>query len=400
MIEIGVDISHHDKDEHSALFYASRGGHVETAELLTQAGAKGDDGSLHEAAREAHPQVIELLLANGHRVDFPSAIHAEGLFGRTALEELCLNATPGTDDWQKRIRQSIGLLLPATVAEITQSGGKAMLHLALENEHSVAVTRELLAFPAVWENINHSIYLYKDTQGYVYSPTKYAELLLGADNEKKCQQLTKLLRARKCKDRFYAHTVVQPEGAVGLPEDVAEAVNKQKRADHEQREELKRRDAIAVHQRAIEAEDYERNLKLAKERHNLLMRQLKEEEHAEKQVATNKQAMAVRHAQELQRERQDALRAENKIRLEGADEEGARRRRNAASEQQAELTHQGNLLRSQNAALKSKLDNEQQIINARAAAARKEYDLQVALGEQKVQSEKDRAYYREQGYSG
>jgi hypothetical protein len=67
-----------------------------------------------------------------------------------------------------------------------------------------------------------------------------------------------------------------------LPEEIAEAVNKQKRADHEQREELKRRDAIAVHQRAIEAEDYERNLKLAKERYTLLMRQLKEEENAEK----------------------------------------------------------------------------------------------------------------------
>jgi hypothetical protein len=109
--------------------------------------------------------------------------------------------------------------------------------------------------------------------------------------------------------------------------------------------------------------------------------------------------MVVRHAQELQRERQDALRAENRIRLEGIDEEGARRRSNAASEQQAELAHQDSLLHSQNAALRSKLEIEQQIAGVRAAASQHEYDLQVALGKEMVQSEKNAAYYRKQGYS-
>jgi len=274
-----------------------------------------------------------------------------------------------------------------------------MLHLALENEHSVAVTRELLTFPAVWKNINHPIYLYKDTQGYIYSPTKYAELLFQASSPEKSQQLTRLLRARKCKDYFYAHTVDQPEGAVGLPEEVAEAVNKQKRADHEQREELRRRDAVAAHQRAIEAVDFERNLKLTRERHNLLMRQLKEEEDTEKQVVTTKQAMAIRHAQELQCERQDALRTENRIRLEGIDKEGARRRANAASEQQAELAHQDILEQRENSVGQSKLHWENQIIYVRAEAARKEYDLQSALCTRKEESERVQARYRSQSYS-
>ncbi|CZR55931.1 uncharacterized protein PAC_05819 [Phialocephala subalpina] len=394
LIELGVDLSHLDKDEHSALFNASGNGHLETAEILIKAGAKGDDGSLHEAAREAHPQVIELLLANGHRDDFPSAIHAEGRFGRTALEELCLNAAPGGEDWPKRIHESIALLLPSQIKNITQSGGKTMIHLALENESSLDVVRELLAFPAVWENINDPTYLYQDAQGYVYSPTKYVELLFAADSPEKCQQFQKLLHARKCKDRFYAHTVDQPEGACGLPEAVAEAVNKQKRADHEQREELKRRNQIAAHQRAIEAENYDRHIRAEKEKHNLFLRQLKEQETTEKQLAQNKQSLALQHARELQRERQESLKNENRLRLEGVNEEAARRRTNAEREQASELAHRRTLDQREASALQSKIAYEQQLIAAREAASQSEYNRQVALCERKDQSARYQAEQR------
>jgi hypothetical protein len=290
LIELGGDITHQDCDKNAALFYASRYGHKETVALLIQANAKNDDGSLHEAAREAHPEIIELLLENGHRPDYPSAIHSEGQFGRTALEELCLKTKSGATDWQKRIHQSIRQLLPSRLEDITQSGGKTMLHLALENEDSETITRELLSFPIIWENINDSIHLYQDGLGLVYSPTQYVELLFRQSEPDKCRRLITLLRANKCKDRLYAYTVEQPEGAIGLPADVAEAVNKQKRADHEQREDLKRRVEIAAQQRAIELENYERSLKLAKERHVLLMWQLKEQENAQKQMAQNTQA--------------------------------------------------------------------------------------------------------------
>jgi hypothetical protein len=382
LIELRVDVNHCDNLEHSALFYASRNGHLATAELLIQARAKADDGSLHEAAREAQPQVIELLRANGHRRDFPSAIHADGQYGRTALEELCLKARSGTrtGNWQKRIHDSIALLLPAQIADIPKSGGKTMLHLALENESSaVDVTRELLGFPAVWENINNPIYLYQDAQGYVYSPTKCVELLFLATNLEKCQQLTTLLRARKCNNRFYAHTVNQPDGAVGLPEDVADAVNKQKRADHEQREELKRRDEIAAHQRAIEAEDFELNAIRARERHEVLIQQLEQQEGVEKQAARNKHALALRQEQELQRERQDALISENRIRSEGVREEGALRHANADREQEAELAHRRILDQREASALQSKLAYEKQMISARETASRNEYQRQVDL---------------------
>jgi len=73
--------------------YASERGHLDTTELLINAGSKNDDGSLHEAAREAHPDLMVVLLTKNargqsHRTNFPSAIHAdkEGGFGRIALK--------------------------------------------------------------------------------------------------------------------------------------------------------------------------------------------------------------------------------------------------------------------------------------------------------------------------
>lgn len=389
LIDLGVDLSHRDNEEHTALFYASRKRHLETVELLIQASAGGDDGSLHEAAREAQPKIIELLLANRHRDDFPSAIHAEGRFGRTALEELCLNAKPEAEDWKKRIHESIALLLPAQVANVPKSGGKTMLHLALENKSSVDVMRELLAFPAVWENINDAIYLYQGDQGYVYSPTKYVELILDIDSEK-AKHLTTLLRAKKCKDRFYDQTVNQPEGAMGLPEEVQEAVNKKKRADHEQQEELKRRNEAVAHKKAVEAEEHQRNQKLLKERHKLLMEQLKEQEEMEKKIARDKQ----RHAQELARQGQEALIHENKIRLEAVKEEGVLQRASAREKQETELAHRANLEQLERAAQESRLRVEQRLITARENASHAEINRQKELCDYKDSSAKYQADQR------
>jgi len=396
LISLGVDLSQRDINGQSALVYASKSGHLETARLLVQAGAATDDGSLHEAARGAHPRIIELLLENGHRVDYPSAIHADQQFGRTALEELCLKATSGSDGWQKRIQQSIKLLLPTNVKDIAQSGGETMLHLALKNADGVAITREVLGFPVVWENINNTIYLYQDEQGYFYSLTKYAELLFKASDPEKCKQLLKLLRAVKCKDRLYAHTVEQPEGAVGLPDEVFDAVNKQKRADHEQREELKRLEAITARRRSIEAEDWERNIRNTKEKHSLLMRQVKEQENTDKQIAQNKQAMALKYTQELQREIQEALLVENKIKLKGIDEVGARKIALAKAEQSAELAHRKALDQREQAAAAAKLDYERTLISAREIASRNDYKRQTDLCDYKDASARYQAQQRAQ----
>jgi hypothetical protein len=235
LVELGVEVSITTIDGETPLMWASERGHLATAELLINSGAKHDDGSLHEAAREVHSDLIALLMTKNsrgksHRVYFPSAIHcdAENGFGRTALEEMCLNASPNGDDWPKRLRDCVEMLLPITVKEISKSAGKTMLHLAIENRSAKEVLRELLSFPRVWENINDPVYLFQSsTTGWTYSPTKYTEFVcLAHDSEEcVCSSLITLLHARKCRDRLYAHTVDQPDGACGLPAEIEDVVN-------------------------------------------------------------------------------------------------------------------------------------------------------------------------------
>jgi hypothetical protein len=400
LIEIGIDLSQRDIDEHSALFYASKHGHLDTISILIDAGAMADDGSLHEAVREGHHLLAKVLMEKDHRVDFPSSIHADGTFGRTPLEELCLNTVSGADEWQKNIHQSILLILPAKVADIAKSGGKTMLHLALENKtSSIDVTRELLSFSFVWENINNPVYLYTDEQGYVYSPTKYVELLLEDAESETRQQLIKLLHSRKCKDRFFAHTVDQPDGAVGLPEEVAAAVNKQKRADHEKREELKRREEVAAKQREIDAEDHRRNQELSRQKHELQIRQTKEQERIDAQVASDKQVLILRHAQEIQRKTQEGLTAENRLRAQGLAEEAVLRKRMADEEFAAEMTRRRGLLSAERDAQSQRLAAEQQIVGLRASAANEAFRREREMCDYRVNAARQEAQHRREAAS-
>jgi hypothetical protein len=374
LIRIGIDPSRRDKYDKSASFYASRNEQKKAVELLHAAGARINDSSLQEAAREGHFEIVEFLLANGHRADFPSGLHANGIFGRTALEELCLNSSPGkdVDDWKLRMHQCIKQLLPDDGTEVEKSGGKTMLHLAVENVNPLPVTRAILDFPPVWENVNHPIHLFQDDQGYFYSPTKYVESFCTAASPETRKQLVSLLRANKCEDKFYAHTVIQPRGAVGLPEDIAFAVDKQKRADHEHAEAIKRQNELAARKRAIEAEDYQRKLAKDKERHDLLMRQQRAQEENEKQMAHRKQETARSHAQELESARQSALMEENRLRLHVMREEASRRKEIQDREQAAELNHKHNLATQEYTVMEQKMALEQRMISDRDKASRKE----------------------------
>lgn len=241
-----------------------------------------------------------------------------------------------------------------------------MLHLALDNENSVAA--------AVWENINDPIYLYQDDQGHVYSPNKYVELILKIDTAKS-QQLMTLLRAKKCQDRFYADTIIQPDGAVGLPEEVEVAVNKQKRADHDHREAMKRRAEVAAHQKVVEAEEHERNQIPMKDRHRLLMEQLKEQEKNEKQISRDKQ----RVAQELARQRQEALNNESKLKLKAMDDEGQHRRAAVKQEYDAELARRYDMEKYERACPQSRLVAERELILDRENASKAEVNRQINL---------------------
>jgi len=384
LIEMGANISRHDIYEHTALFYASRNGHHDAVEMLQAAGAKVDDGSLHEAAREAFPQIVELLLENGHRRDFSSSLHADQASGRNALEELCRHATPtgDLDDWNARIRKCIDQLLPGSVEDLRRPDGKTIMHLAFENPDPLPITRALLDFSWVWENKNlhHSVHLYRDSHGYFYSLTKYAELLLPVGTLETREQLIALLRTKRCADRFYAHTIEQPEGAVGLPDDVALALDKHNRAEYEHQEAIKRQKDLAARNRAIEQEDYDRRVREDNERHNLLMRQQREQEMEDLRIVKAKADAALSHAQSIAKQQRLALEDQRRLQNAMLEDEAQHRATIRQAQQSSELNHKAALARQELQAVQGRLDLEARIIsNKESAGIREQSRLEEML---------------------
>jgi hypothetical protein len=386
LIELGIDPSRPDSSGRTASFYASRNGHKDVIELLHGAGAGVNDGSLQEAAREAHPLIVESLVSKGHRIDFPSGLHADHVAGRTAIEELCLYATPAEDldNWWSRIHKCLEQLLPATELGTGRSDGKTLLHLALENANPLPVTQALLEFPSIWESVNDPKYIFRDHQGYSYSPTKYVEHFCTAAGPETAQQLLGLLRAKKCNDKFYAHTINQPDGAVGLPEDIALAVDKQKREDYEHAQAVTRQQDLAARNRAIEAENYQRKLASDKERHKLIIAQHNKQEQSERDMALRKQALALEHARELQRSKEAALVSENSLKDQGLRAEATLRMSMKNSEQSSEIKHRANLASQETAALQARMALERVMIMERDQASSREADIVIDLLNRRV----------------
>lgn len=276
------------------------------------------------------------------------------------------------DDWKKRMHECIKQLLPKKGDEVGKTGGKTIIHFAVENLNPLPVTRAILDFPAVWESINGPVHLFQDGEEYFYSPTKYVEHFCAAATPQTRAALISLLRENKCEDKFYAHTVIQPKGAVGLPEAIAFAVDKQKRADHEHSEAVKRQKDLVARQRATDAEDHHRRTAADKERHERLMRAQREREEDEKAIAKRKQAASRSAAQELERDRQAAVKEESRLRVNAMHEEATRRHEIQDAQQAAELRHKQNLANQEYAAMKLRLDMESQIISDRDRASQAE----------------------------
>ena len=397
LIDLGADAATLDTMSYSPTFYASRNGHLDAVKILHSAGGKCNDGSLQEASRESHTDVVEFLLSKGHRADYPSSLHADvsGNFGRTALEELCLHAAPGddTDAWDVNIRKCIDQLLPKDLKLTQKTDGKTMLHLAVENRNPVPVTAAILDFEAVWEHINHSIYIFRAANGYYYSPTKYVELLVLNTPPEIRRELIALLHSKKCDDKFYAHTVAQPVGAIGLPEDIALAVDKQNRADHEHSEAKRRQDEIFARQRKAEAEDYQRRQQKDKERHDNLIRQQREQEAAADEIARRKHKLAQSQAAETHAQRQAAVEEERRVREQAREDEDAHRSQTQQRAHASELQHMQNLQNQELSTLREKRDLEAKMANERNSAAQNEFQIMNDLFERRKAAAR---YEREQ----
>ena len=213
----GADVNPTDYLDRSALSMATNiGGDVaiEIMGSLLVADPNPDDGSLHNAARELNLPAVNVLLQAGHDPDFPSTYHD----GRSALAELCLRGsdTEMTAERERSMSKVITELVKAGSDVGVKSGGKSLLQLCFESADPLATTRIFLK-AGMWKHINKPIFQYVgDT--YTYSPTMYVSKILPPSDY--TDGLLKLLRANRALDVFYANEGPQPEGAVGLPEDL------------------------------------------------------------------------------------------------------------------------------------------------------------------------------------
>ncbi|KAL7934265.1 hypothetical protein V8C35DRAFT_302163 [Trichoderma chlorosporum] len=184
------------------------------ASLLAAEPSK-DDGSLHNAARDLNLAAVKVLMEAGHDPDFPSPLHN----GRSALGEVCLHGSDAGEltPEQERKMQKVMTFLVDSGSDLTiKLDGKSILYLCFDAHDPVSTTRALLK-SGMWKNINKQFNQYAD-ETFVYSPTMYVTKVLASLDAH--DELLSVLRASRATDVYYAKEGSQPEGAVGLPEDM------------------------------------------------------------------------------------------------------------------------------------------------------------------------------------
>ncbi|PTB64663.1 hypothetical protein BBK36DRAFT_1177008 [Trichoderma citrinoviride] len=189
---------------------------IKIMSTLLAAEPSKDDGSLHNAARELNLTAVTVLIEAGHDPDFPSPLHN----GRSALGEVCLHGSDGeemTPERERKMQKVMTFLVEKAKCDLTiKLDGKSMLYLCFEAADPVSTTRAFLK-SGMWRFINKPFNQYAD-ETFVYSPTMYVNRILTSSDVR--DELLTVLRANRATDVFYAKEGTQPEGAVGLPEDI------------------------------------------------------------------------------------------------------------------------------------------------------------------------------------
>jgi hypothetical protein len=219
-----INVSIKDKFSRSALFFAAGNGDVKSTKMLLQQKPRGNDGSLHEAARELHPDIMSLLLKGGHDPNF-SSTKQEGL---TPLGELCMYCNgKGLDS---KIEECIELLVRAKIDPVKKWRGKSVLYMALDNPEPHPVTSALLE-RLMWKHVTSDANIYNEESLY-YSPTMYLKkgYFLGSENDQRA--MIQLLKDHGAQDHYYAEEGLrQPEDALGMPQHIV--TSERRRRQHE-----------------------------------------------------------------------------------------------------------------------------------------------------------------------
>lgn len=235
LVAAKANVASRDRLDRSALFYASRLGDVESSKELIGAKSSFWDGSLHEAARNLHSNVVALLIKGKHDVNLRSSRHSHE--GRTALQEMVYKCDGAASS--ARLEQTMLALAKGKADALAKHSvtGKNALFLALDNPHPYAVTLALLDIVMCHdiEDEKNMVELDDPATGtrHSYSPTMYIMKRVYRGDEAQGRKVLQLLREKGCPDRFFAHSGPQPSDAVGMPDKIRKA--EEKRKDEEER---------------------------------------------------------------------------------------------------------------------------------------------------------------------
>ncbi|KAF4494159.1 ankyrin repeat containing [Fusarium agapanthi] len=232
-----------DYNEDTALLFASRAGDLASVKSLIKAKSSTDDGSLHEASRHLHHEVVAALLKGKHNANYPS--HTKRHNGRTAIQELASRVQDMGD--MLRLERTIRTLVESKADLLLPhipSGRKNSLFLALENPQPVSVTRALIKV-AMWAQINHpdNVYIQHMESGtkWYFSPTMYLMSSCFTGGHLYVEELRTMLYMAQCQDRKFpeygpaeGHQLL-PEDVVGAPQHILDK-NAKRLVDKELRE--------------------------------------------------------------------------------------------------------------------------------------------------------------------
>ncbi|KAJ0360385.1 hypothetical protein COL26b_014103 [Colletotrichum chrysophilum] len=271
LLEAGAKPGDRDNTGRTALFFASGRGNTTAVQALLKAKAAPNDGSLHEAARNMHSEVIEGLIKAKHEPNFPSSLHE----GRTALQELCYRSN--CSNISPELEDTIRTLEKAKADPFASHSSMNALFLALNNTRPYHITKALLDIQ-LWRYINqdNNLFTYVDTKTsikYAYSATMYFKHKLYRGDPSHIPHLMRLLSEKSCQDRFFAQfephqlEALQPAGAVGMPkavldEDARRRVDQERRRirDRDHADRLRREQEEAVHRAEIEGRQHQLRL--------------------------------------------------------------------------------------------------------------------------------------------
>lgn len=345
LIELKVNVNTRNHKRRTPLFYASRQGDMTAVDIIYSAGAYPNDGSIQEAAREGHPDVVAYLLNTGHDPEDPSEFH----WGRSALAEMCLLAEPCGVEWEAKAYRIVQMLFQAGASVTEKYDGKTVLHLALDNDSPLQLTRTLLQFPQIWKRLNDDVFLYEDSQNICYSPTKYVERFYVGTADGMRQTLINLLKSKRCKDRLFSTRGEHPPGAQGLPDDLAAIVRRESLADREL-EQTKRRMKEMV---TLEIE-------LSNQRNENSIRQDRQREAYQIESGQRKHERELARNGEVSQQRRLAIAAEHELELRNKEDAAVQSRRIEDTDRAAYLEHIRSLAVVEQRKIDAKLNAQRQ----------------------------------------